>query len=314
MSEFSELSFVNVLKLFIDEICLLNDSKLLKNYQLLLSKINETKKLALEVQCQTFKEFLDSNRNEMLTKPLALQNYTINWYPMQKSPTKASFTLDLLPSFAKASQNQQQYMHHLLATAASMIYDEEEYSKLAAELKTEPVDMERTIVKQMFQKIREFDKSGVQLNELDDPGKFEKTIESIMASKLPELMMSLKRPGIRWKFLWKYFVEEIEIINEEYDIKDTEFNEFIKSLKNSDYEITSIAPKIFAFIKTANLGKFLNFNSELSSLSDDMSTLALDPITSALNTQVVDHSGTDTVDSHTVDNCKDGICSIPWKK
>lgn len=299
------VEFVNVLKLFINEICQLSDSKIIKNYQILLNKINSSKKIAIEVQCTSFKEFIDANKSVLLTQPLALDRYTMSWYPMQSSITsstanvKAAFDLDFLPAFVKAKQAQLEYLHHLILRAAAILYFDDplavEYAEMASKLQVEKVDMEKTIVKNMFDKIKEFDKSSLQLNELEDPAKFEQTMEKVMASKLPELMMNFRKPGIRWKVLFRYFIEELEAMANEYNIQDAQLNEFIKSLKDSDYEITSVAPKLFAFIKQANLKRYMT-----SSFSDE-ENLALENSIKTLS-----------LDSKEEEVCKDGVCQIKF--
>ena len=287
------LEFVNVLKLFINEICQLCDSKIIKNYQILLNKINSSKKIAIEVQCNSFKEFIDANKSVLLTEPLALDSYIMNWYPMKLSVNEASesaaFQLDFLPAFVKAKQTQLEYLHHLLLKAAAILYFDDslavKYAELASKLQMEKVDAEQVIVKNMFEKIKEFDKSTLQLNELEDPTKFEQTMEKIMASKLPELMMNFRKPGIRWKVLFRYFIEELESMATEYNIQDPQLNDFITSLKDSDYEITSVAPKLFAFIKQANLKRYIT-----SSFSEE-ENLALEQSIQSLS-------------------CEDGVCKI----
>lgn len=247
-----KLSVFQTLQLFIKQVKELgSQDPVLVNYHALLSKITETKTTAIEVQYNSVVEFLDKNREVLTTVPLALNSYTICWYPLQKLANSKALDIDLLPAFSMATKDQTTILHCHILKLASLVYEDPEIIELLLKMEKTvtivPVDYERDIVNAMFGMVKEIDVNSFDKNE---PEKF---VETVMTTKLGSIIPMLKKPGIKWKQLFAYMFEEVDKVGKERGISDPDVDELLSSLKDSDYEVTAIAPKIFEIVKKLRL-------------------------------------------------------------
>lgn len=236
--------------LFIKQVKELCHDPTIVNYNVLLGKITQSKTAAIDVQYNSVVEFLEKSKSVLTTVPLALNCYTIHWYPLQKLESSKSIKIDLLPAFTSATSNQAVILHCHILKMASLVYrDEPEFASVLAQLESTvemPVDgdAERKIIDSLFSAVKEVD---VQAFDQNDPEKF---ITTVMSEKMSSLLPMFKQPGLKYKQLFAYLFQDIEKIGKEKGISDPHIDELLSSLKESDYEITKIAPKIFSLCRT----------------------------------------------------------------
>ena len=254
VNKMSKYQVIVTLRDFIKQICELHKSDhILNNYNILLNKIDETKTKAIEVQEKSVRAFLEENRSVLLSQPLALNSYTILWNPL--SSQSKSFHVNLMPAFTKASEKQGVVLHcHLLKLAQVVFEDDESFDKLFNSLKEQAPefeDYEKRIVKTLFNSVREID-----VNEFskDEPEKF---VETIMQSKMSQILPMLRRPNVKWKKMFEYMFQEIEEISQEHGVNDPMVNDLLQTLKENDYEMTTVLPKLFAIVRHLNLNKYM---------------------------------------------------------
>lgn len=245
---------------FIKQICELHKTDhVVNNYNILLSKIDETKTKALDVQHKSLTMFLEANKHVLLIQPLALNDYTIKWNPLKASGAKG-LNVDLMPAFTKASEKQGIILHCHLLKMAYMVFEDESYQDMLQDLKSNVPDFEdyeKGIVKKLFQSVREID---VNKFSKDEPEKF---VDSIMQSKMSQILPMLRRPNIKWKKLFEHMFVEIESIGKEHGVSDPVVDDLLKSLKESDYEMTTMLPKLFGVVRHLNLTKYMgNYSAE----------------------------------------------------
>lgn len=250
----SKYQVIVTLRDFIKQVCELHKTDhILNNYNILLSKIDERKGKAIEVQTNSVRTFLEDNRSVLLLQPLALNNYTILWNPLSEQ-TK-SFHVNLMPAFTKASEKQGIVLHcHLLKLAQVVFEDDTSFDELLNSLKSEVPefeDYEKRIVKTLFNSVREID---VNQFSKDEPEKF---VDSIMQSKMSQILPMMRRPNIKWKKLFEYMFQEIQDISQEHGVNDPMVNDLLQTLKENDYEITTVLPKLFAIVRHLNLNKYM---------------------------------------------------------
>jgi len=258
VNKMSKYQVIVTLRDFIKQICELHKSDhILNNYNILLSKIDETKTKAIEVQEKSVRAFLEENRSVLLSQPLALNSYTILWNPL--SSQSKSFHVNLMPAFTKASEKQGVVLHcHLLKLAQVVFEDDESFDELFNSLKEEAPefeDYEKRIVKTLFNSVREIDVYQFSSSE--------NFIETIMQSKMSQVLPMLKRPNVKWKKMFEYMFQEIEEISQEHGVNDPMVNDLLQTLKENDYEMTTVLPKLFAIVRHLNLNKYMSaFSTE----------------------------------------------------
>ena len=254
VNKMSKYQVIVTLRDFIKQICELHKSDhILNNYNILLNKIDETKTKAIEVQEKSVRAFLEENRSVLLVQPLALNSYTILWNPL--SSQSKSFHVNLMPAFTKASEKQGVVLHcHLLKLAQVVFEDDESFDELFNSLKEQAPefeDYEKRIVKTLFNSVREID---VNQFSKDEPEKF---VDTIMQSKMSQILPMLRRPNVKWKKMFEYMFQEIEEISQEHGVNDPMVNDLLQTLKENDYEMTTVLPKLFAIVRHLNLNKYM---------------------------------------------------------
>jgi hypothetical protein len=250
----SKYPVIVTLRDFIKQICELHKSDhILNNYNILLNKIDETKTKAIEVQEKSVRAFLEENRSVLLAQPLALNSYTILWNPL--SSQSKSFQVNLMPAFTKASEKQGVVLHcHLLKLAQVVFEDDESFDELFNSLKEQAPefeDYEKRIVKTLFNSVREID---VNQFSKDEPEKF---VDTIMQSKMSQILPMMRRPNMKWKKMFEYMFQEIEEISQEHGVNDPMVIDLLQTLKENDYEMTTVIPKLFAIVRHLNLNKYM---------------------------------------------------------
>jgi len=254
VNKMSKYPVIVTLRDFIKQICELHKSDhILNNYNILLNKIDETKTKAIEVQEKSVRAFLEENRSVLLAQPLALNSYTILWNPL--SSQSKSFQVNLMPAFTKASEKQGVVLHcHLLKLAQVVFEDDESFDELFNSLKEQAPefeDYEKRIVKTLFNSVREID---VNQFSKDEPEKF---VDTIMQSKMSQILPMMRRPNMKWKKMFEYMFQEIEEISQEHGVNDPMVIDLLQTLKENDYEMTTVIPKLFAIVRHLNLNKYM---------------------------------------------------------
>jgi len=239
------------LKKFMNQIKeLSNNDCIIVNYCSLLNKITADKEFAIDKQCSSLCEFLKENKDVLTTVPLALNTYSLNWLPLKSSSN--TFVVNLMPAFSAATVDQATVLHcHLLKMASLVYVDDPQYVSLLNNLEktilVEKVDKERDIVDKLFGLVKEIDVNNF---DRDEPEKF---VESVMTTKLGSILPLLKQPNIQWKVLFKYMFEVVDQMGKERGISDPDVDQLLTSLKDSDYDVTSVAPKIFDIVRKLRL-------------------------------------------------------------
>lgn len=256
MSLINKMSFeiVQTLYLFLKQITSLHkEDKIANNYCILLSKITESKILAIETQVKTVEQFLIANNECLLKTPLTLNSYKLFWFPLLKDVKNTTFSIDLLPAFSKATDMENKILHcHVLKLASLFYPSNDDYSDLLKELKLKlPVnedDIEFQIVKNLFKRIRECDVSDLTVD--SEP---EHVINTFQKNGLSEFVADLRKPNLRWKILFQHLVDQVEILSKETGKPEPMLEALIEDIKSSNYEVYKIAPKLIKFIMQFNL-------------------------------------------------------------
>ena len=258
------------LKNFIQQIKELSPNEpVVVSYLSLLNKITEAKTFAINKQCESLNTFLKENESVLKTVPLALNTYELQWLPLKSS--SSSFSVNLMPAFAAATVDQATVLHcHILKIASLVFIDDPEYNNLLDQLEKtvslEKIDVEKEIVDTMFGLVKEIDVNAFDKNE---PEKF---VEAVMTTKLGTILPMLKRPGIRWKVLFSYMFEVVDQMGKERGISDPDVDELLKSLKDSDYEVSAVTPKIFEIVKKLRLKLPVAFSQAVEDASQHADT------------------------------------------
>jgi hypothetical protein len=259
----SKFDVIVALRDFIKQIVeLFKTDHIVNNYNILLSKIDETKTKAIDVQHKSVTAFLEMNREVLLIQPLALNDYKIKWSPLTRHGS--TFDVDLMPAFSKASEKQCLVLHCHLLKLANLVFGDQEFDVLLQDIKgnvPEFEDYEKDIVKKLFKSVREID---VNQFSKEEPEKF---VDSIMQSKMSQILPMLRKPNIRWKKLFEYMFQEIEDIGKEHGVSDPVVDDLLQTLKASDYEMTTVIPKLFGIVRHLNLTKYMGgFSTEEQNL------------------------------------------------
>jgi len=220
------------------------------NYLSLLNKITSTQTIPINRQCESICNFLEKNKMVLTVIPLALNTYELEWLPLKSS--SSTFNIDLMPAFSAATLEQAVVLHcHLLKIASLVYFDDPQYGILLDELeKTVNMnrkDIEKEIVDTMFGLVKEIDVNSFDKNE---PEEF---VSSFLTSKLGSILPMLKQPGIKWKVLFRYMFEVVDKLGKERGISDPDVDNLLTSLKDSDYEVSAVYPKIFEIVKKLRL-------------------------------------------------------------
>lgn len=262
---------VQTLHLFMKQILSLHkEDKILHNYCILLSKITESKKSAIMTQMKSINLFFKSNENTLLKEPMTLNNYKFLWFPLKDSEDKC-FTIDLLPAISKSNEMQIKILHcHLLKLSYSLTNNEEFKSllaKLKLELPEENENLELEIVQNLFKRIKSCDPLKISLE--DEPDQMYELFEK---NGFTEFINDLRKPNIDWKILFKHLVVEVETMSNETGNKDPTLQNLLNDIKESNYDIYQIAPKMFKLIKQLNIGKYLAHVQKFASHGAELQT------------------------------------------